>query len=425
MPLPFLRLNSSPSRYISRVRPLTLVKRTSSATAHPLQPPQKPAHDEDGWPQLAFNQAIGPENRYVVSRQLGRGVSAITWLAHDQQENSYVSLKVLNRYYTNLARYGPVWELQALRRVTSPPSNRHCLRLVSNFTFSVEGGAGEHLCLVTPILGGDLKSLLKKRGLRDGAAFPLPLAKRVLQHTLRGLAHAHSRGVIHTDLKPDNIFFDTHMSNADFDKLLAAEPPGPETPHEGPGSAQVSVPQPLPLPTLDEAMRKTFVVADFGSAQPVVGHTVDEITPVSLRAPETIIGGPWNEKVDIWAFGCLVFQFVVGSCLFRYRPFPKLNLDEPNYHLYQMLCYTCEDFSGAQLAASAFAEKFFDLTCNLKSDPHLVDYPWEKSLRGYKILEEGDVLSTGALMRRCLRLDPAQRASAAELLSDPWFDGVG
>jgi hypothetical protein len=32
----------------------------------------------------------------------------------------------------------------------------------------------------------------------------------------------------------------------------------------------------------------------------------DEISSIELRAPETVIYHPWDEKVDIWAVGCLV-----------------------------------------------------------------------------------------------------------------------
>jgi len=58
---------------------------------------------------------------------------------------------------------------------------------------------------------------------------------------------------------------------------------------------------------------------------------------------------------------------------------------------------------------------------NLRADTDLVNYPFELSLRAYNVIEESDIVSTAALMRRCLHLDPEDRASAKELLTDLWF----
>ncbi|KAF8573007.1 kinase-like protein [Ramaria rubella] len=377
-----------------------------------------PAQEGYGWPQLEFNQTVGPENRYVILRKLGWGMSSSTWLARDQMGKSYVALKVLNGYTTDLVSRGRVWKLEALKRISSPPSDSHYLRLLSSFSFLGKGSAGRHLCYVTPVLGGDVKSLHNEHN----QVFPFPLAKRILLHLLRGIAHAHSRGVVHTDLKHDNIFFDTHMSTDDFDTLLTSSPScrhPPEASHDG--MVQAAVSQPLPIPSLEQALLRNFAVADFGSAQLISTTTEDEITAAPLRPQEFIIGGPWDEKVDIWTFGCLVFELVTGRALFKYEPYPKYNLDEPTYLLYQMMCYTGEDFSAEQLTVSALASKYFDTTCNLKSRPPLFDYPFESSIRVYKVIDEAEVVSIANLMRRCLRLNPAQRASAAELLSDPWF----
>jgi serine/threonine-protein kinase SRPK3 len=77
-------------------------------------------------------------------------------------------------------------------------------------------------------------------------------------------------------------------------------------------------------------MERTFVVADFGSgpffqvalrsdltarsfvAQPVNEIKTDSITALGLRPPEIYLGGLWNEKVDIWTFGCLVIRLILG-----------------------------------------------------------------------------------------------------------------
>lgn len=135
----------------------------------------------------------------------------------------------------------------------------------------------------------------------------------------------HTREIVHTDLKPDNIMFDLG-SEVDLGALVEADPGryySPVSPEQSP-QAQVAVSQPLPLPSLAEAMERRYIITDFGrgksfsslarafallnygTAQPTHLHTYDEITAPALRAPETILQGPWDEKVDIWTFGCLV-----------------------------------------------------------------------------------------------------------------------
>ncbi|KAG0703062.1 hypothetical protein DFH29DRAFT_464677 [Suillus ampliporus] len=88
-----------------------------------------PANDGHGWPQLEFNEAAGPDDRYVIGRKLGRGTTSSTWLAHDKVNNSYVAIKILIGKLTDLFRQDCVWELTILKRVSSP-SNPHCLQLL-------------------------------------------------------------------------------------------------------------------------------------------------------------------------------------------------------------------------------------------------------------------------------------------------------
>jgi serine/threonine-protein kinase SRPK3 len=163
---------------------------------------------------------------------------------------------------------------------------------------------------------------------------------------------------------------------------------------------QAAKSQPLPIPSFEDALKHTFVVADFGNgtlsmihttpnvvltviiAQPVNDHRTDKVTPELLRAPENYIRSPWDEKIDIWSFGCLasvvpfvsillpadrelhqIFEFVTSRSLFRYVPEPSKDLDKVENMLYQMLCYTEEDFPEHMLQYARDGEKYFDLTC--------------------------------------------------------------
>ena len=79
----------------------------------------------------------------------------------------------------------------------------------------------------------------------------------------------HSREVVHTDLKPDNIMFDVGpMTNDRFASLVNADPPRRHPPEKSwDWIVQAAASQPLPLPSLSEAMERTYIVADFGSGE--------------------------------------------------------------------------------------------------------------------------------------------------------------
>lgn len=124
-----------------------------------------------------------------------------------------------------------------------------------------KGSSGDHSCFVTPVYGGDVKTLWAQH-----ENFPLPLAKRMLLHTLRGIAHAHSKDVIHTDLKRDNIFFTSPLSRQDIDAILSSDPSRRNPPEASlDGIVSSAVTQPLPAPSLDDAMKCKYLIADFGN----------------------------------------------------------------------------------------------------------------------------------------------------------------
>ncbi|KAJ3810442.1 kinase-like protein [Lentinula lateritia] len=369
-----------------------------------------PGSEGYGWPQLEFGERIGPDLRYELKRKLGWGMSSSTWLAYDTGVNDYVAIKALSGFHTELRRRGRIWESEALQHVAG--SNNHCLHLLDEFTHPGKGSSGDHSCFVTPVYGGDVKTLRAQH-----KNFPLPLAKRMLLHTLRGIAHAHSKGVIHTDLKHDNIFFTSLLSRQDIDANLASDPP-----------LSSAVTQPLPVPSLDDAMKCEFLIADFGSAQLFDKPKELEVTSAPLRAPEVLLLGSWNEKVDIWTFGCLIFDFVVGRSLFRHEsfkdPVKDITLDNVAYHLYQMACFLGEvDFPPEVLQYSRLASTYFNTDCTFKHALPLI-FSLEGQIEKLKKLNPEDVKSTNEIVERCLGLNPADRPTAAELLNDPWFLGV-
>ncbi len=133
------------------------------------------------------------KNRYTIEERIGAGAMGEVYRAQDLQSGDWVAIK---RMTAELAADGDyrkrfAREVQALRRLEHP----HIVGYVD--AFALQG----HGYLVTEFFGGGtLSDLIKGRG-------PLPegLFKRIALQVLDAVAAAHEAGVIHRDLKPDNV----------------------------------------------------------------------------------------------------------------------------------------------------------------------------------------------------------------------------
>ncbi|KAG5718382.1 Dual specificity protein kinase lkh1 [Termitomyces sp. T112] len=288
--------------------------------------------------------------------KLGWGVSSSIWLAFDQKQSRYVAVKALKSFENIRACKGDSFEFEALQAVTvTKTPSTHCLKLFAACNVPGKGRDGNHLCYVTLLQGGNVASLM------GNDTFPFPLAKRIILHTLRGIAHTHKHGFIHTDLKLDNILFSCNMSTEDITSLLISDPSRRHDPeYSGDGIVQAAVSQPLPVPSFDDAMKRTFLIGDYSHAQPLSDRPPRSIAITPHRPPESIILGPWNEKADIWEFGCVAFELITARLPFDWESRPEYQLNEEANLLYQMMNTTQEAFSLDQLAKSDKRNDFFD-----------------------------------------------------------------
>ncbi|MGB7212421.1 MAG: serine/threonine-protein kinase [Gemmatimonadales bacterium] len=143
-------------------------------------------------------------DRYRMGRELGRGGMAIVYLAQDLKHDRVVAIKVL--------RASVALELGAerfLREIstTAKLQHPHILPLYDS------GEADGHLFYVMPhVDGGSLGARLE--GERQ---LPIDTALQLAREVADALGYAHARGVIHRDVKPDNILFaGSHAMVADF-----------------------------------------------------------------------------------------------------------------------------------------------------------------------------------------------------------------
>jgi len=143
------------------------------------------------------------DGRYVVVRKLGWGHFSTVWLCQDTKFSRHVALKVVKSAprYTETA----LDEIKLLQRIISSdpthPGRRHVISFLDHFRH--RGPNGSHVCMVFEVLGENLLGLIRRH---QSKGVPMPLVKQIAKQILLGLDYMHrSCGMIHTDLKPENV----------------------------------------------------------------------------------------------------------------------------------------------------------------------------------------------------------------------------
>jgi eukaryotic-like serine/threonine-protein kinase len=150
-------------------------------------------------------------DRYRIDRELGAGGMATVYLAHDVRHDRDVAVKVVKPEI--VAAVGADRFINEIR-TTAQLRHPHVLPLFDS------GRAGDALFYVMPFVDGES---LRVR-LRREPQLPLAEAVRILREVADALAHAHAHGIVHCDLKPDNVLLSgRHAFLADFGVACALQ----------------------------------------------------------------------------------------------------------------------------------------------------------------------------------------------------------
>ena len=203
-----------------------------------------------------IGQLIG--NRYLIESQVASGGMATVYLATDQRLDRQVALKVIHPHLASDVAFQEKFVLEAkiAARLSHP-------NLVNVFD---QGAEDQITYLVMEYVPGiTLRDALKEYG-------PLPAlrALEMLAQILAGLAAAHRAGILHRDLKPDNV-------------LLAND-----------GRVKLG---------------------DFGLARAITEHTNsgDLVGTIAYLSPELVTRGQADARSDVYAAGILLFELLTGK----------------------------------------------------------------------------------------------------------------
>ena len=213
-------------------------------------------------PQSTSRVAAALAGRYRIERELGRGGTATVYLAHDLRHARPVAIKVL---YPDLA--ASLGTERFLREIRIAAGLVH-----PNILTLYDSGEAEGLLYyVMPYIEGES---LRHR-LRREIQMPVAEALRVARQVADALAHAHLHGIVHRDVKPENILLDP-----------------------------------------DRAL-----VADFGVARAIETASSDHLTETGLAvgtaaymSPEQAGGvGHVDGRSDIYSLGCVLYEMLAGE----------------------------------------------------------------------------------------------------------------
>ena len=202
------------------------------------------------------------DSRYRLDRVIARGGMATVYEATDQRLDRTVAVKIMRPALAEDADFVERFarEARAAARLSSP-------EVVAVHDQGTDNETGTAYLVMEHVAGRTLRDVVRERG-------PLPPARALdlLEPVLRALAAAHAAGLVHRDVKPENV-------------LLG-----------------------------DDGRVK---VADFGLARAIESSNLTATTglligTVAYLAPEQVEHGRSDARTDVYAAGILLFELLTG-----------------------------------------------------------------------------------------------------------------
>ena len=335
----------------------------------------------DNWdyPDGHYRIIIGEllNDRYAVVQQIGKGTFATVVRAQDTRTGNFVAVKIACNNETMYKAGEKEMDMLSLLNKNDPEDKKHIIQLLGHFNHK------GHLCLVFENLSDDLREILKKFGRNVG--INLKAIRAYAQQLFLSLSHLKKCQILHADLKPDNI--------------LVSE------------------------------KRSLLKICDLGTASFAEDA---EVTPYLVsrfyRAPEVILGMPFDYAIDMWSIGCTLFELYTGRICFA---------GADNNQMLRAIQECRGKLPIRMLKRSTLADKHFDIDGNFYSQERdkntgkatirqilLHKTAPGKDLRarlgfntkGMQPEEAREHATFVDLMEKCLQLDPARRITPSDAL---------
>ncbi|KAF5345349.1 hypothetical protein D9758_008465 [Tetrapyrgos nigripes] len=346
------------------------------------------AADSEGY----YNVILGEQldgGCYQVFSSLGKGMFAnvvrarVLQIEPGEQQGKEVAIKIV-RCQESMYKAG-LKEVQMLNKLkqADPEDKKHIVRVERSFEHR------GHLCIVFENLSMNLREVVKRFGKDVGLNIR---AVRAYAHQLfLALSLLKKVGVMHADIKPDNI--------------------------------------------LVNEQKTVLKLCDLGSASDA---SENDITPYLVsrfyRAPEIILGYPYDPAIDIWSIGCTLYELYTGKILFPGRS---------NNQMLLLMMEIKGRFNSKMIKKAKFGEDYFDeigafnsierdrvLGTDVVKKVHISKPTRDLRARllppaSVKMKEDESklLMSFIDLLDKCLVLDPARRITPRDALLHEFIRG--
>lgn len=224
-----------------------------------IRPPSK---TKNTLPLFNKNDVISKpdQTKYYIVDYLGKGTYGHVYKVQSQEET--YAIKVI-RSETAFYKHGML-EVRVLDKLASSKNSQLFVRKFDSFIFK------NHLCIVQECLDKNLYEILQ---FTNFVGFDHSTVKKIASQILQALEVLRKLNIVHCDLKPENIL-------------------------------------------LSDVKNIKIKLIDFGNAIEEKGSSNFYIQSRYYRAPEVILGMPYDSAIDLWSFGCVLYELFIGYPLF-------------------------------------------------------------------------------------------------------------
>lgn len=356
---------------------------------------------------------------YKCTKLLGEGSYSSVYEVCKEDTKKYYAIK-LCKEDEDVSKN----EITILRKLGK---HQNIVELHDSFYYKNKKKKTKHLCMVLDNLGCDLnviKRLFKYKGdLADSEiescssnsnnsnlsnneitrGIPINLSKKLGYQILNALSHMHNKNIIHTDLKLENILVINNIEDIKYNKDI------------------------------------NIKICDFGTSHHTTQKCNFNIGTVDYSAPECIIGLPYGKGIDIWSFGCILYELITGMCLFDYTRYyydadecssgytsssgeDENDKTQIEFLLLCMMKIILGSFPAKLFKRGKYYDNYFDYKGRLRFTPKFIQ---EEEIINLLIndfeFEDNIASEINSFLLKCLCINPNDRFNVEQLLNDNWL----